>query len=113
MGSYGREGFYDFLKGSALARMTVFHEIGHIAFQDCLDPLKLEQRKKYVRDGTVSEREVRADKFAADFLGVQLVIKALEKLKAEMRQKYSDEEYADEVEIVEQELALRIKELQM
>lgn len=103
--------FYGFLQGSALARMTVFHEIGHIVFGDYLHPLQPEERKMFVLKGTVSEREIRADKSAANYLGSELVIKALEEMMIETKRKYPEEEYADDVDIVIQELALRIAEL--
>lgn len=101
-----RDIFTGFLQGSDMARMTVFHEIGHIYHKDVLRHIGNEERKKIVEQGEVSIPELEADRFAADFLGTDTVINGLGDLREEAMALYG-ENHTEETDLVLQELKLR------
>lgn len=104
--------FYGFLQGSPLSRMTVFHEIGHSNYKDQSNKNETEARKSHVLEGQVSEKELKADRFAADFLGTDVTIQGLEALIDDMAEKFTEDYDLSDIEIAKQEILLRIKALQ-
>lgn len=65
----------------------LYHEVGHIYYDHLKDVRDVEvvkrERREKIKQGTVSENELEADAFAADMIGVDIAIKALEKLSTE------------------------------
>ena len=77
-----REIFYGFLRGDAMARFTLFHEIGHYANGDLRNPDFTSSsydnmRREAIESGTVLEMELRADLFAEMLLGKAKSLEAL------------------------------------
>ena len=80
------EVYLDFVRGKPYARTAILHELGHIYHNDLQEVHNGEteydsDRLSTIRNGTVHEREVRADAFAARFLGAALVREGLTALR--------------------------------
>lgn len=81
-----QEVYLDFLRGKPYARMTILHEVGHIHYNDMLeierDGMQYDaDRLSSIESGEVHEREIRADAFAARFLGKETVREGLTVLR--------------------------------
>ena len=77
-----REIFYGFLRGDAMARFTLFHEIGHYANGDLRNPDFTSSsydnmRQEAIENGTVLEMELKADLFAEKLIGKDKSVEAL------------------------------------
>ena len=105
-----REIFFDFKRGSAMARLIVFHELGHYVHGDLKKGLTSESydesRAKAVQDNTVLQMELAADQYAADCLGRDVAVKGLQELRAATEARWAGNE-----EIDQKELAVSLSEL--
>ena len=93
MGSDGRvqvlmepEIYLDFVRGKPYARTTILHELGHVFYNDLpeiyRDGTEYDvERLGVIEAGNVHEREIRADAFAARFLGTAVVSEGLSYLR--------------------------------
>jgi len=108
-----KRNFFEDLKcGTPESRMILFHEIGHYANQDFLtnDGNTDAEREALVVDGGISEKEIKADAFAASYLGNETVIEGLEALKKRILTDYAD--YDEEsVRITIKEIDIRISHI--
>ena len=106
-----REVFYGFKRGEPMARMTVFHELGHLVHGDLSSEFISkdydEERKSIAETGDVLKVELDADAFAAEYLGTETVVAGLVALK----KKIIDEYGYDEIPL--KEIEQRIKRLEM
>lgn len=68
-----------------MARFTILHELGHYVHQDIQQQASMkaydDRRIATVTTGSVIEEELRADAFAAGFLGIEKSKKALAELR--------------------------------
>ncbi len=74
------EVYLDFLRGKPYARATILHELGHIHYNDLpeIEGMQYDtERLCTIESGEVHEREIRADAFAARFLGKETVREGL------------------------------------
>lgn len=86
--------FYDIKRGHPEARAILLHELGHYHHNDIPNAsgIDCEERETLVANGKVSPAELRADAFAADYLGAETVIAGLSTLKERIRKDYSEYE---------------------
>ena len=86
-----KEIYYDIKRGKPYARMILFHELGHYYNKDLSvhNPERDAERVKLTSEGTVSNEEIQADAFAAEYLGSSCVIVGLETLKTLVTELYS------------------------
>ena len=80
------EVYWDILRGKAYARTTFLHELGHIYNNDLREiggkgSTYDSERLKSIQSGVVHEREIKADAFAARFLGISNVCEGLSVLR--------------------------------
>ena len=105
-----RELFYGLKRGEPMARMTVFHELGHFVHGDLPSVFSSkeydEDRINNAVSGDVLKAELDADAFAAAYLGTEMVIDGLVALKRLIVDEYG----YDELPI--QEIEQRIKRLE-
>lgn len=78
--------YLDFIRGKPYARTTLLHELGHIYHNDLPEihggnAEYDSERLAAIENGTVHEREVRADAFASRFLGPAVVCEGLTVLR--------------------------------
>ncbi len=72
------EVYLDFIRGQPYARTAILHELGHV-FNNDLPEIDRDgteydaERLSTIEAGKVHEREIRADAFAARFLGTEVV----------------------------------------
>ncbi len=97
--------------------MILLHELGHYFFEQfnkTADPGTKEQaRLSAILDNQVYIEEIKADEFAADYIGPIKATEALEYLKQKTIDKYSNEQYdIDNIKITLKEIDLRIQNLQ-
>lgn len=110
-----REIFYDFKRGSSMARTVVFHEIGHYCNKDHLVRNATNEeadaaRIHAVSSGTVSSKETVADQFAVRYLGAEVVMAGLREIRQEIQRRYGTGKYdAESYNAAITELDLRIK----
>lgn len=96
------------------ALMILFHELGHMVNHDIIptgesEKLYNQNRIDMVRSGKVSDMELRADDFASEYLGEQVVINGLMAHVEREKRTYSPEEYAQEdIDALINELQYRI-----
>jgi hypothetical protein len=108
------EFFYGIKRGSAEARMMLFHELGHYVNNDNLryDYQSGEygnERRVAVANGAVLDMEAAADSFAVDYLGRETVINGLSLLLARVQSMYSSTEYdSEDVRLLTKEIETRI-----
>lgn len=75
-----------YFRGKPYARTTILHELGHIFNNDLpqIYDSKAEydsERREAIWNGTVHEREIRADAFAVRFLGGHTVSEGLARIR--------------------------------
>lgn len=105
------EVYLDFVRGKPYARTTILHELGHV-FHNDLQEIHSNgteydaERLSTIEKGEVHERELRADAFAARFLGIDVVCEGLSFLQ---EADISEDEEANAPSI--QELGKRIQVL--
>ena len=109
--------FYGIKRGDALARTSLFHELGHCYFRhlkstkekmDAYD----EARSASVDMGQVIQEELDADQFAVDYLGTEYVITGLSELKSELSNRITQGFYDEETGTAAmKELDLRLMKL--
>ena len=110
-----REIFYDFKRGSNMARMIVFHEIGHYCNKDHFNRAGSGEdantaRIQTVNSGGVDSKEVAADQYAARYLGTDAVVAGLREIRQEIQRRYGTGEYdAESYNAAIKELDLRMK----
>ena len=108
------EVFYGIKRGVALARTSLFHELGHyyhghqkINHED-MDVYD-EARTEAVESGQVIQQELDADQFAVEYLGKDFVIRGLRELAANTEERIKDGFYDEETGTAAvKELELRI-----
>ena len=104
--------FYDIKRGSDEARTILFHEIGHYYYGDYKAGQTDDQRLEALRNGEVLEMEIKADAFAASYLGFEKAIHGLQQLKESIiDQAVDDEAKAFAIEELEKRIALLQKEV--
>ena len=86
--------FYDIKRGMPEARTILLHELGHYRNKDisegkCSDR---DEREALATTGSVSPAELRADAFAAEYLGAEVVVRGLVALKERILHDYADYE---------------------
>lgn len=104
--------FYDIKRGKPEARTILLHELGHYCHGDLetQNPNRDVERQMDAAIGKVSDAELRADQFAAEYLGVTTVLQGLSNIKAMMSTQYAD--YDEEsLRVSLQEIDLRIAAL--
>lgn len=105
--------FYGIKQGNPIARMVLFHELGHYYYGD-LQGEKFDQeayqssREEAVKNGNVIEEELRADAFAVKYFGREYVMRALQMLRDRIQEKYAMDKA---VEPVIEEINIRIQNL--
>ena len=102
--------YYDIKRGKPYARMILFHELGHYFHNDNLTQSKHsdEERFKLASQGIPNKVEIRADSFAVEYLGVEIVAEGLDCLYSLVKCKYNEEnEYA----VILKEIDIRKKEI--
>lgn len=99
--------FYDFKRGTDEARTILLHEIGHYANGDHGHEHYDDNRLETAQMGSVLEMEIRADFFAADYLGYDIVLCGLKALKKRILSFLSDESTSDAYQSTIAELAAR------
>ena len=70
--------------------VTIMHELGHYVNEDYVEmdgTTGKKNRIKGLKNGAVDQAELNADRFAADNLGVGLVLKKLKKMKDHRRER--------------------------
>ena len=109
-----REIFYGFKRGSAMARFTILHELGHYVHQDIQQQASMaeydDRRIATVTTGSVIGEELRADAFAAGFLGKEKSKKALAELRNCIQNVFDADDCNKQLAL--QELDLRIAALE-
>ena len=109
-----REIFYDFKRGSNMARMIVFHEIGHYCNKDHFNRAGSGEeanaaRIQAVSSGVVDSKEAAADHYAVRYLGKEAVVAGLREIRQELQHLYGTDEYdAESYNAAITELDLRI-----
>lgn len=86
--------FYDIKRGTPEARTILLHEIGHYHNRDAPNATGTDhkEREALAARGEVSPAELRADAFAAEYLGSETVAAGLCALKERIRRDYSNYE---------------------
>lgn len=86
--------FYDIKRGTPEARTILLHELGHYRNKDISEGKSLDrvERESLATTGSVSPAELRADAFAADYLGAEKVASGLTALKERIKCDYKDYE---------------------
>ncbi len=74
--------YLDFIRGKEYARTTILHELGHVFYNDLPDIQRDgteydAERLSSIEAGNVHVRELRADAFAARFIGANAVSQGL------------------------------------
>ena len=111
--------FHGIRRGDALARTCLFHELGHVQQRHASQPhpdYSADDLERYrlASEGTVSPQELKADAFAAAYLGSACVAEGLSAIRAYQAQRIFDPAYDREaVEVAVRELDRRSAELQM
>ena len=96
----------------------LYHELGHIYFKHLRNGDNYEKEREYRIDqiikGKASDKELQADAFAADIIGISIAIEALKKLQTQrLERDYQQGVYKKTMSILAQrEFAYRIAELQ-
>ena len=110
------EAFYGIKRGNKLARMALFHELGHYYYRHL--NRSAEEKEAYdrarvaaVEMGQVIQEELDADQFAVDYLGKDCVIAGLLELKTEISNRIDELNDEDTVAALK-ELDYRIMKLQ-
>ncbi len=101
--------------GDALSLLTVFHELGHFVHGHA--SLRTdgsseydEKRKALIRQGKAQSDELEADAFAVEYLGVNIVIAGLNKLRQYMLKRYQTDAWDQEdVDLMNREIEIREK----
>ena len=109
--------FYGIKRGDALARTSLFHELGHYYYSHMKRSKEEmaaydEARVSDVEKGQVIREELDADQFAVEYLGREYVIAGLSELKSELSSRIDQGIYAEETEAAIKELDYRITKLQ-
>ncbi len=102
-----KELYYDIKRGKTYARMILLHEIGHYYHNNGTHASN-DERIEFVNKKKVHPAEASADSFAVECLGRNAVLSGLNHLLRLIEEKYAD--YADKfaVDIVIEEIRLRI-----
>ena len=97
-----------------MARFTILHELGHYFHQDIQRQASMaeydDRRVATVTAGNVIEEELRADAFAAGFLGIENSKKALAELRNCIQNIFDADDHNKQLAL--QELDLRIAALE-
>ena len=106
-----REVFYDIKRGKPYARFILLHEIGHYFHKHHLIQNKYrdEERAELASCDEASEEEIKADLFAAEYLGIEKVVEGLNCICDHLNQEYSGQD--DDLAIVLKEINIRKKKL--
>ena len=82
--------FYDFKRGCPMARLVVFHELGHFIHGDLNESFHTAsydaERINIASQGKVIDVEVEADDFAVKYLGVDMVLSGFSALYNQVAQ---------------------------
>lgn len=108
-----KEFYEDLKKGTQEAKSILFHEIGHYANGDILanSGHEDEERERLVSQNKVSKKEIRADAFAVQYLGIACVVQGLTALKQRILTEYAD--YDEEsIQITIKEIDIRISHIE-
>lgn len=86
--------FYDIKRGTPEARTILLHELGHYHNKDISEGKcsNRDERETLAITGAVIPAELRADAFAAEYLGIEKVISGLIALKERIKSDYRDYE---------------------
>ncbi len=97
------------LRNNAVFAGVLMHELGHFINKDtdAVSPLEKKVRVWYVEHNLVDPKEIKADRFAADQIGVSTMVSALKYLK---QQRLKDGRPGTNLAVTE--FDLRIKALQ-
>ena len=107
-----REMFYGIKQNRKIARVTLFHELGHY-FHNHYQDGKLDteeylwDRYEAAKAGGVLQLEQEADQFAAEYLGTEYTCEGLRELVA-----YTKEQYEKGIVTDEEETELSVAELE-
>ena len=93
-----RELFYEMKRGSSMARMILFHELGHYVNGD-INPgynekIYEKEREELAQSGKVANAELLADAFAAKYLGKKIAVLGLIALKEKGIEEYGEDQLA-------------------
>lgn len=99
------EFYNDLKKGTAETKTILFHELGHYVNGDIFANTDSEdgERVELVAENKVSDKELKADAFAVQYLGTDCVAQGLTDLKKRILTEYADYD--------EESLNITIKEL--
>ena len=91
--------------------MILLHEIGHYYHGDHLiSKNRDEEREMLVLKGAVSDEELKADLFAAEYLGAETVVEGLRVLIKKRKEECSEDEEEGDVGL--DELVMRLEAIQ-
>ena len=95
-----------------VAKVVLMHEIGHYCNSDVgnKEDNSDERRRKLVANNEVCPKEIKADAFAVEYLGKEMVIAGLETLKQRILDVYKDYE-EESVELSMKEIDIRISHI--
>ena len=110
-----RDAFFGIKRGEPMARMSLFHELGHYYHKHLWETAEElsaydKAREQAAKNGQVIQAELDADQFAADYLGRDYVIRGLSEMRAELVKECSCDK--EQHAIALKELDLRIESLQ-
>ena len=107
-----REVFYDIKRGKPYARFILLHELGHYFHQHHLIQNKYrdEERAELASNDEASEEEIKADLFAAEYLGIEKAVEGLNCICDHLKEEYGEQD--DNLAIVLKEIYIRKKNLQ-
>ena len=96
-----------------VAEVVLVHEIGHYYNSDVgnNEDNSDERRRKLVANNEVCPKEIKADAFAVEYLGKEMVIAGLETLKHRILDVYKDYE-EESVELSIKEIDIRISQIE-
>ena len=110
-----RDAFFGIKRGEPMARMSLFHELGHHYLGHLKDDTEEMEaydkaRVQAVKTGQVIQAELDADQFAVDYLGRVYVIRGISDLRSVLASEEVNNE--EDKALALKELDLRIAKLQ-
>lgn len=104
--------YYDIKRGKPYARMILFHELGHYFHNDFLTQNEQSEEERFdlASQGRPNELEIRADSFAVEYLGVEIVAEGLDCLYNLVKYKYNEYDECD-LSVVLKEIDIRKREI--
>ena len=96
-----------------VAKVVLMHEIGHYYYSDVgnNEDNSDDRRRELVVQNKVCHKEIKADAFAVEYLGKEMVIAGLETLKQRILDVYKDYE-EESVELSIKEIDIRISHIE-